>query len=53
MLISQTALVALKVAEEAAGDPPINPWIIGGGMFGILALLLLGLVLFGGGRDHT
>ena len=52
MLISQTALVALKVAEEA-GDPPINPWFIGGGMFAILLFLLLGLVFFGGGRDHT
>jgi hypothetical protein len=52
MQISQTALAVLQAAEEN-GDPAVSPWFIGGGMLAILVLLHIGLVLFGGGRDHT
>ncbi|MEZ0578920.1 hypothetical protein [Nocardioides sp. MH1] len=52
MQISLTAAAVLKAAEEA-GEPAVNPWLIGGSAFAILALLLLGLVFFGGGRDHS
>jgi hypothetical protein len=52
MLSSQTVLAVLRVAGEH-GEPAVNPWIIGGGTLALLLLLLLGLVAFGGGRDHS
>lgn len=52
MLISQTALAVLQAADEH-GEPAVNPWVVGGGALAILLLMLLGLVWFGGGRDHS
>lgn len=52
MQISLTALAVVQAAEEH-GEPAVNPWFIGGGALAILLFLLLGLVLFGGGRDHS
>jgi len=52
MQISLTALAVLQAAEEH-GEPAVDPWFIGGGALGILVLLLLALMAFGGGRDHT
>jgi hypothetical protein len=31
----------------------INHWIVGGGVLGILLLVLLGLLAFGAGREHS
>jgi len=50
--ISQTALAVVRAAEEN-GEPAVSPWFIGGGVLAVLLLLLLGLVWFGGGRDHS
>ncbi|WP_408896075.1 hypothetical protein ACJ5H2_14285 [Nocardioides sp. R1-1] len=50
--ISQTALAVVLAAEES-GEPAVNPWFIGGGVLAFLLLLLLGLVWFGGGREHS
>jgi hypothetical protein len=52
MLISQTALAVIQAAEES-GDPAVNPWFVGGGILLFLLLVMTGLVVFGGGRDHT
>jgi hypothetical protein len=52
MQISQTALALIQAAEEN-GEPAINPWFVGGGALAILLLLLLGVVWFGGGREHS
>ncbi|WP_188111377.1 hypothetical protein [Nocardioides antri] len=52
MQISLTALAVLQAAEEHS-EPAVNPWIIGGAALGILLLMLLALVWFGGGRDHS
>lgn len=52
MQISLTALAVLQAAEEH-GEPAVNPWLIGGVALGILLLMLLGVVWFGGGRDHS
>ena len=41
---------------EAAGHESgggINPWIVGGIALGILLLMLLAVVGFGGGREHS
>lgn len=50
--ISQAAVLAVRAAEEH-GEPAVNPWYIGGAVLAFLLLLLLGLVWFGGGRDHS
>ncbi|WP_181407820.1 hypothetical protein [Nocardioides sambongensis] len=52
MLINQTAL-AVVTAAEGHGEGGINPWVVGGGVFALLLLLLIGLVAFGGGREHS
>ena len=51
-LISETALVVVRAAEES-GDPALNPWLVGGGVLAFLLLALIGLIAFGGGRDHS
>ena len=52
MQISQTALALIQAAEEH-GEPAVNPWLIGGGTLAILLILLVALVAFGGGREHS
>jgi hypothetical protein len=52
MQISQTALALIQAAEEH-GEPAVNPWLIGGGALAILLILLVALVAFGGGREHS
>ncbi len=49
--INLTALAVVQAAEEA--EAALNPWVVGGGVLAFLLLLLLGLVWFGGGRDHS
>lgn len=45
-------LVALtEAAGEESGGP--HPWLVGVSIFVVLALMLLALVSFGGGRDHS
>ncbi len=50
--ISQVALL-VRAAEEHLEPAAVNPWFIGGGVFAFLLLLLIGLVWFGGGREHS
>ncbi|MFT4298469.1 MAG: hypothetical protein QM597_02370 [Aeromicrobium sp.] len=44
-----TILASAEHAEEAA----VSPYVIGGVALGILILLLLILLAFGKGREHT
>ena len=50
MLSTVTSLVA-----ETSGhsEPAIHPYAVGGIALGILLLMLLALVSFGGGREHS
>jgi hypothetical protein len=41
------------VAAEATDEPAISPWAVGGIAFGILLALLLVLLVFGAGREHS
>ncbi|QYJ04624.1 hypothetical protein KUV85_02790 [Nocardioides panacisoli] len=50
LVVPMTALV--RAAEEG-GEHALNPWLVGGGTLALLLLLLVGLVAFGGGRDHS
>jgi hypothetical protein len=42
----------VTLAAEAS-DSGINPWFVGGAIFVLLLALLLGLLAFGAGRDHS
>lgn len=46
-----TSLIA--TAAQAASEPAVNPWFIGIGVFVLLAALMIGLLMFGAGRDHS
>lgn len=48
-----TALVTAAAESEVHSDPAVPAWAIGLIAFGILLALLLGLVSFGGGREHS
>ena len=49
MLNAQTILAA---ASEH-GEPAISPYAVGAIALGILLALLLALIAFGGGREHS
>jgi uncharacterized OB-fold protein len=51
MSISLVTATVLRAAEES--EPAISPVIVGLIAFGILMALLIGLVAFGGGREHS
>ena len=51
MLINQTVLALVSAAEAA--EEGVNPWLVGGGTLAFLLLLVIGLVAFGGGREHS
>jgi hypothetical protein len=42
----------LSAATEAQSSG-INPWVVGVSVLALLLILMLGLLAFGGGRDHT
>ena len=47
-------LTLLAAAEEAAEhEPAVHPYVIGAIALGILLVLLLALLAFGKGREHT
>jgi hypothetical protein len=50
MAILSLVPLAAETAQESEG---VNPWLVGIGTFVLLVALLLGVVAFGGGRDHT
>jgi hypothetical protein len=43
----------ITTAAEASSEPAVNPWFIGLGVFVLLVALLVGLLMFGAGRDHS
>jgi hypothetical protein len=45
------ALAAEETAEHASNVP--NPWLVGGIVLGILLVLLVALLMFGAGREHS
>jgi hypothetical protein len=48
------ALLSAAAAEsEQLSDPAVPAWVIGLLAFGILVSLLVGLIAFGGGREHS
>jgi hypothetical protein len=53
--MSLTPLITTVVPalSEGAAEPAVNPWFVGIGTFAFLAVLLIGLLMFGAGRDHS
>jgi di/tricarboxylate transporter len=51
-LTSLTTTVA-PVLAETAHDSGVNPWYVGIGTFVLLTALMLALLAFGAGRDHS
>ena len=49
-MLSTLTLVA---AAAEHGDPAVSPIVVGAGVLAILLLLLLAVVSFGGGREHS
>jgi len=49
--MSLTLLTAVKGALEEG--PAIHPYAVGGLALGILLVMLIGLLTFGRGRDHS
>jgi hypothetical protein len=47
------SLHVITVAAEAAGKAPINHYVVGAIALAILLALLLGLLAFGAGREHS
>ena len=48
--MSAARLLSAATEAEASG---INPWVVGVSVLALLLILMLGLLAFGGGRDHT
>ena len=49
----QTLLLAATQAEEATHELPASPWVIGGIILALFLLMLMGLLSFGKGREHS
>ncbi|GAB3196606.1 hypothetical protein GCM10027062_06280 [Nocardioides hungaricus] len=46
--------VVVRLAEEQAVNESVpNPWLVGGITLAILLALLIGLLIFGSGREHS
>jgi hypothetical protein len=43
----------LTLAAESGGIQNVNPWFVGGGIMVLFIVLMLGLLAFGAGRDHS
>ncbi len=53
MSLSMITAAALQAAEETHTEAAVNPWIVGAVALGILMAMLLALIAFGGGREHS
>ena len=53
--MSLTPLIATVVPglSEGVAEPAVSPYIVGLGVFVVLLALLVGLLMFGAGRDHS
>ncbi|WP_310529220.1 hypothetical protein [Nocardioides sp.] len=45
--------LSIAAAETTAGEPAVHPYVIGALALAILLGLLLALITFGGGREHS
>ena len=50
-MLSTVITLAAETAEH--GEPAVHPYVIGGLALALLLVLLLAVVSFGGGREHS
>lgn len=50
---SLTSTVAPVLAETAPHESGVSPYLVGGATLAILMAMLVGLLMFGAGRDHS
>ena len=50
MLLAAPLLVS---AAESHSSPGAMPWLVGGGVLLLLIAMVVGLLAFGGGREHS
>ena len=50
-MLSTVTLIAAETAEH--GEPAVNPYWIGAATLVLLLVLVLAVVSFGGGREHS
>jgi hypothetical protein len=50
---SLTSTVAPVLAETTTHESGVSPYLVGGVTLAILMAMLLGLLMFGAGRDHS
>jgi hypothetical protein len=48
--MSSVRLVSAATEAQSSG---INPWVVGVSVLALLMILMLALLAFGGGREHT
>ncbi|WP_370289892.1 hypothetical protein [Nocardioides sp.] len=53
MTLSLVSTAVLRASEAGAEDPALPAWAVGLIALGILLALLLALIAFGGGREHS
>lgn len=52
-LTSLTSTVAPVLAETTTNESGVSPYLVGGASLAILMAMLVGLLMFGAGRDHS
>ena len=54
MSLSALSIPAVQMAAESShGEPAVHPYVIGAIALAILLGMLLALISFGGGREHS
>ena len=48
-----STVITLASETSGHGEPAVHPYVVGAIALGILLALLLALVTFGGGREHS
>jgi hypothetical protein len=43
----------IVMAAEGSSEGGVSPWFVGIGIFVLLGIVLLGLLVFGAGREHS
>ncbi|MGA9749281.1 MAG: hypothetical protein WBQ50_17645 [Nocardioides sp.] len=52
-LLPLITTVVPGLAEGAAHESAVSPYAIGIGVFGLFVAMMVGLLMFGAGRDHS
>ena len=48
-----STVITLAAESSEHGEPAVHPYLVGAIALGILLLMLLALMSFGGGREHS